>query len=141
MFSIMGLNSFSEPIKDVSQIDTGLQEIMDTCIRIVAGGTMVISLTSPSENQIKVASAGESGYIVYAKPILKISNSLEDILEELKENTGTSEFAYVLRYKRRQNKWYLHMGMHTTSMPKENPKFKVYSLDERSHIQTKGGDE
>lgn len=139
LFTVVGLHESSEPIKLAANKSEDIEQVINDCLASVKSGSMVLAITNEPKPNIKVTSQLGVGYIIYSKVSLKVTESLESALEFLKEKAEDKDFAYALRFKRRQNKWFVHAGVYSAELPKtykpsaEN-KFRLYDLNTRSHV-------
>jgi hypothetical protein len=80
------------------------------------------------------------GFVYYIKKPLEVGNSVEEAIVKMVELIPTyKETGLVLRYKRRQGKWFVHVGGHLNELPAQydpatNEDFRAYDLTSRSHI-------
>jgi hypothetical protein len=105
---------------------------------------MVLAFDFDKEaDKLFTSSVLESGFIIYDKKVVLTSNDVREVVSYMLENVKSPEFVgFVLRYKRRSNKWFVHFGFYE---PKEAPvldktKFRIYDLQKRSHIWEEGAE-
>jgi hypothetical protein len=120
------------------------EHIVDVCIAYTSAGSMVLAFEKDTEEDVVVPShpLGE-GFVVYAKKPSRIFNTLEDAVVGLLDCKGDDpEFLRVLRFKRRQNKWFLHIGQWFSDLPShmrpivtgKEATHRAYDLENRRHL-------
>jgi hypothetical protein len=101
-------------------------------------GCMVTAYKRLPNSEIVASSSNPEGFIIYDKKAIRLFNNLEEAISELLKYKDHETYDFVLRYKRRQQKWLLYSGIYTKELPKgfkvkDNP-LKAYDLSKRSHL-------
>ena len=139
-FDMVGEQSpIADEVKPIDSLPSEIDENkLDTCvdkaIQFTQKGTMVFSIEQEGE-EYKFNKLGE-GFIVYERSHISVHTSVESaVLSALEILSYGLQKEVVLKYKRRQGKWFVHEGLFANECPKEfSKKTRVYDLTNRIHV-------
>lgn len=146
--TIVGASPSKKILKSKRQFSTEIiNRAVEQCLNSVKHGSMVMAFVLDKDFEPVLSNEIGEGYVIYGRKPIRVMNSVQEAVVELLSHVNDPDFTFVLRFKRRQNRWFIHTGINTSGLPvdfslsKENP-LRAYDLTKKQHLfEEKGGEE